>query len=330
MLQDSYFTLKENNQKRHRKKTWFFLSFFLILILIGIGTFFYVTLPVQINTEKIITVPEGYTLGQSFDLLQQESVIRSSVVAQVFGRITKVSIKAGTYQFSEGLHGLVEVVNRFDRGDYGDVYIRMTIPEGSTNREIAAIINKHFPELSQDEFIQKAANKEGYLFPDTYLFLPDVSIDDIIKKLETTFTQKTKTLFETYASSRSPEDIVIMASLIEKEAGNNPVEQKTVSGILWKRIDRGMLLQVDAPFLYIQGKTSAQLSLTDLRTDGPYNTYTRSGLTPTPIGNPGLSAIEAALNPIDSLYFFYLHDNNGGIHYGVTHDEHVRNKQRYL
>jgi UPF0755 protein len=120
-----------------------------------------------------------------------------------------------------------------------------------------------------------------------------------------------------------------MASLLEKEA-RNATEAKTVAGILWKRISLGKPLQVDAPFLYVLGKTSAQLTTRDLTKDGPYNTYTRKGLPVGPIGNPGIAMIQAALNPIASQYLYYLHDRNGVIHYAKTYEGHLQNKKKYL
>ena len=121
-----------------------------------------------------------------------------------------------------------------------------------------------------------------------------------------------------------------MASIIEREATGNQEEMQIVSGILWKRIREGMRLQVDAPFMYTLGKRSDELTLKDLASDSPYNTYRKKGLTPTPIGNPGIQAIYAALNPIESSYYFYLHDSRGTIHYAKDHDGHIRNKNQYL
>ncbi|MDQ5953030.1 MAG: hypothetical protein QG551_258, partial [Patescibacteria group bacterium] len=106
--------------------------------------------------------------------------------------------------------------------------------------------------------------------------------------------------------------------------------QQTISGILWKRIDKGMRLQVDATLKYITGKPSSRLTLKDLGEDHPYNTYTNDGLPPGPIGSPSLKAIKSALYPIPSPYFFYLHDNSGGVHYAVNFDQHKQNKNNYL
>jgi UPF0755 protein len=103
-----------------------------------------------------------------------------------------------------------------------------------------------------------------------------------------------------------------------------------ISGILWKRIKEGQALQVDAPFMYILKKTSAELTRTDLMKDGPYNTYTRKGLPVGPIGNPGIDMIEAALRPKSSSYWYYLHGDDGVIHYARTYKEHLANKDTYI
>lgn len=121
-----------------------------------------------------------------------------------------------------------------------------------------------------------------------------------------------------------------MASIIQGEAFDGSVEKQIISGILWKRIDKKMLLQVDSTLKYINGKTSAQLTIKDLAEDNPYNTYIHLGLPPTPIGNPGVDAIKAALTPIPSAYFFYLHDSDGKIHYAVTFADHKKNISLYL
>jgi UPF0755 protein len=105
---------------------------------------------------------------------------------------------------------------------------------------------------------------------------------------------------------------------------------QTIAGILWKRIEMGMPLQVDATLEYERGLGSAELTLDDLRTDTPYNTYTRKGLPPTPIANPGSVALSAALNPTASPYLFYLTGDDGTFHYAKDFEEHKRNKERYI
>lgn len=123
--------------------------------------------------------------------------------------------------------------------------------------------------------------------------------------------------------------IFVMASILEREAKNSD-EAGIISGILWKRLEKGMPLQVDATFLYTIGKGSDQLTTADLAHNEPYNTYVNKGLPPGPIGNPGVSMVLAALHPVDSSYYYYLHDPNGHVHFAKTYSEHLANKKKYL
>ena len=120
-----------------------------------------------------------------------------------------------------------------------------------------------------------------------------------------------------------------MASILEEEARSFE-DKQIVAGILWKRLDNDMALQVDAPFVYLLGKGSADLTLDDLKTDSPYNTYLYRGLTPTPISNPGLESLRAAVEPIASEHLFYLSDADGVMHYAEDFEQHKRNKELYL
>jgi UPF0755 protein len=124
-------------------------------------------------------------------------------------------------------------------------------------------------------------------------------------------------------------DTLIMASIIEKEV-QTPEDMKRVAGILFNRMKIGMPLQVDSTLTYINQKTSATLTSADLKTDSPYNTYTRKGLPPTPICNPGINAILAVLNPTPSKDFYFLTTKDNTVIYAQTHDQHVANKQKYL
>ncbi len=207
--------------------------------------------------------------------------------------------------------------------------VKVVIPEGSTVKEIEGIVHKTFPLFETlDKIPAFTQTDEGYLFPDTYFFSINSTEGEIIAKLKQTFDEKTKTLF-TGKTEQQIKDIVIMASIIEKE-GRNVEERKMISGILWKRIEIGMPLQVDATFLYTKGKGTSELTLDDLKEDSLYNTYTRTGLPIAPINNPGLETIDVALNPTPSPYLFYLHDKDGIIHYAKTFPEHIKNKNKYL
>ncbi|MDE2172881.1 MAG: endolytic transglycosylase MltG, partial [Patescibacteria group bacterium] len=171
---------------------------------------------------------------------------------------------------------------------------------------------------------------EGKLFPDTYYFYENSTPQDVIQLLTRTFEEQTKPLLlDIQASGRTPADVITMASIVEKEAASS-TDRRIIAGILWKRLDMGMPLQVDAPFFYLYGKTSAELTLGDLQSDTPYNTYKYTGLPPTPIDNPGYEAIEDTVNPVKSDYLYFLSGKDGQMHYAATLAQHAANRLRYL
>ncbi len=120
-----------------------------------------------------------------------------------------------------------------------------------------------------------------------------------------------------------------MASLVEEEASNS-TDRRIIAGILWRRLAHNMPLQVDAPFYYIIGKGSSQLTLKDLSMDSPYNLYKHTGLPPRPIDNPGLDAIVDTITPTTTDYLYFLSGRDGKMHYASTFEGHVANKGKYL
>jgi len=280
--------------------------------------------------DTVISIVSGQSVTQISRALYDRHIITSPRVFQFLFEVMHGSVKAGDYLFDREI-SIFDVARRLEQGDYGDVSIRVVIPEGASNTMIAEILKKQLPQFDQAVFTTKTADLEGYLFPDTYFFFPSTTTDQVIQILQQAFITETSDLEQEFlASGHSREDIIIMASILEKEATDNVEERAIISGILWKRIEKNIPLQVDAPFLYILGKGSSELTRNDLETDSPYNTYTRQGLPPTPIGNPSRGAIIAALHPVATTYLYYLHDNDGGVHYGTTYDEHINNKRTYL
>lgn len=198
--------------------------------------------------------------------------------------------------------------------------VAVTIPEGFNIRQIGEAFEK-LGIFSKDEFVKAAQKEEGYLFPDTYRFYRDAKPEDVIKKMRENFDKK--------VAPDVSRDVIIMASLLEEEV-KSAEDRKIVAGILWKRLERGMGLNVDAALTYILGKASHELTSEDLKYDSPYNTYKYRGFPPTPISNPGLDTILAALNPTPSPYFYYLTDKEGSVHYAATLEEHALNKWKFL
>lgn len=186
--------------------------------------------------------------------------------------------------------------------------IKITFIEGSTNEDIVKLLSNRIPNFNKDVFLNDPRSKQGYLFPDTYFFLPITNTDEVLNMMTLNFTKRVSPLDQDIKSSgKSLKDIIIMASILEKEASGKE-DISIISGILWKRIRVGIPLQVDiAP-----------------------TTYKESGLTEKPINNPGLRAIKAAIHPVETSYLFYLHDRDGKVHYAVNFNEHKSNITKYL
>ncbi len=238
---------------------------------------------------------------------------------------------AGDYYFGSR-KSVFTVAKRIAFGDFKLVPIKVTFAEGETVAEMSRVCASLLPKCDAKAFEADARAREGYLFPDTYFFSPVSSAEDVVLALSNMFVKKTKNLRDRISSSgnaRSFDQIVIMASVIEKEAGSD-AERGIISGILWKRIDHHIALGVDAAFAYILHKSSSELTLKDLKIDSPFNTYTHLGLPPSAIGNAGLASLSAALNPEPSPYWYYLHDKNGTIHYAKNFAEHKANKAKFL
>ncbi|MBI4691871.1 MAG: endolytic transglycosylase MltG [Candidatus Terrybacteria bacterium] len=172
--------------------------------------------------------------------------------------------------------------------------VKVIIPEGYTVKDIAEKFNR-FDNFNKENFLKIA--REGYLFPDTYFLGGSENEKEIIEKMENNFKAKIGEI---------KKEILTMASIIEKEA-HDKEDRRIISGILWKRLNDGMLLQVDVEL----------------------DTYENKGLPPMPICNPGLDAVDAALNPVDSKYWYYLSDKNGVTHYAETFEKHKLNRVRY-
>ncbi len=275
---------------------------------------------IKVSIEKSDSIHDAATI------LKENKCLRYKGLFENYGVLFDIKIQEGLYVIPER-KSFFEYLFLFEDSVYRQT-VKLTIPEGSTNREIAAQCELKLPNCNSKRFEEKAKDIEGYIFPNTYEFNGTESEDDVIRITRDEFDLQVKELFSGLTESEK-KNVVILASILEKEA-NNEVDMRMVSGILYKRLKISMALQVDATLFYERGKTSAQLAVNDLRKDSIYNTYTNTGLPPTAIANPGIIAIQAALNPESSPYLFYLTGNDGKMYYARTHDEHVKNKSLYL
>ena len=294
---------------------------------------FVVQAPKNFPYKYTHNIPEGSGLSGIASSLEEHDIIRSDFWFKVIVVLSgnQSNAFAGDYYFHEKLN-IFDVAKRIAVGDFGLTPVNVRILEGSTILEIGETVNSVFPDFNHEEFYALAfeRNLEGYLFPDTYSLLPNIKPEQLIELMTATFFQKITELRPVIDEYGLPlNDIIIMASILEKEAFIFE-QRRVISGILWNRLSIGMPLQVDAVFPYIIGKNTYELTLDDLDFDSPYNTYKNTGLPIGPISNPSLSSIEAAVTPIGSNYLFYLHDSSGGIHYSIDFEGHKRNKALYL
>lgn len=285
------------------------------------------------------------------ELLEERGVIRSSWKFRwaVSRMGVASSLQAGAYVLQPSKR-LEEIIADLTGGQQGEV--RVTVPEGFTVAQIDALVaglglaetgailacarSCAFPAHAflppGDGLSPRGGRVEGYLFPDTYFIDPQAFTPEaFLSRMLSTFEERVIAVQEARiaASKRSLHEIVTMASLIEEET-RTADERPVVAGILWKRFDIGMGLQVDATVRYILEKPVAAITAADLQTDSPYNTRRYRGLPPGPIANPGLASIEAALAPQSTPYLYYLHGKDGQIRYAETNDGHNANRARYL
>lgn len=303
------------------------VAFFAFVIVFLLYSF----MPVRIAENKNIAILPGMTLNDATEVLKDEGIIRSKTVFKTLVKIGRgeAGIQAGYYAFEHKVY-VGDVARRLSTGDYGIESLKITLPEGITIAEMGTILERSLKQFSRELFLQMTQDKEGFLFPDTYIFLPHADTATVVNALTQNFEKRIQPLrSEIIRSGHTLDEIINMASIIEGEARQYET-RRMVSGVLWNRIAINMPLQVDAAFVYSIGKGTAELYESDLKKDHPYNTYTRKGLPPTPIGNPGLSSIQAALRPIQSEYLYFLTGNDGVMYYAETHDEHVANKRTYM
>ena len=301
----------------------FFKGFFTFLFLILLAVFFFywgIFIPKnKAGKEKIFSIEKGQGLFEIGGNLEKEGLIKSKIFFDFYVILIRKekNLQAGKYFLSSSMN-IPQIAQKIISGDIAKV--KVTIPEGFTVREIEERLGIELP----------GDNLEGYLFPDTYYFPIDVSGEEIVRIMRENFEKKISPYKEEIEKSgKTIQEIIIMASLIEKEVKTKE-EKEIVSGILWKRLKAGIPLQVDATITYITGKKTTKISFEDLQIDSPYNTYKYKGLPPGPICNPGLESILAALYPKESDYWYYLSTPDGKTLFFKTLEEHNLAKAKYL
>ena len=323
----SFFWRRVRDNFKERKA----LVFFLIGVLVFLRILVAFSAPADFPDGGIVTVAPGASLKDVTTELTTGRYVRSEMLfitfVTLFGGERHVS--SGDYYFAHPKN-VVSVAWQIARGDHDLDPIKVTFPEGRDAREMGDILSEKIPGFPETAFVTDALPHEGYLFPDTYFFYPKTDPQAVTDQMLAMFDTETASLFtKANLKGRTEKDIVTMASIIEREAKGDD-DRAMISGILWTRVGRGMDLDVDATVAYAVGVPEGSLTKADLGVDSPYNTYVYIGLPPGPIANPGMEALQAALDPAKTDYLYYLHDSHGTIHYAKTYAEHQANIARYL
>lgn len=325
------------------------VAWLIFVVFIGAGLLFaagvmtYVTSPVSTNKTArmvLVTIPSGANAHAIGQILARKHLVRKATGFVLAARWAGVAdkMKAGRYELSPYMKPR-EIATRIALGLTANDFV--TIPEGFTVAQIARrLAERHMADeakflalartqgrsFSADGFQPPDDNLEGYLFPDTYRIPKGTTEREVITQMLDDFNQHVVSGDDKALLARHPGGLaaaVNLASLIEREAetdGDRPL----IAAALTNRLTRGMRLQCDATVQYALPQHKTRLLYADLRVDSPYNTYKYAGLPPTPICNPGLPSLKAALQPAPVNYLFYVAKPDGSHIFSATLAEHDR------
>ncbi|MDP2649393.1 MAG: endolytic transglycosylase MltG [bacterium] len=286
----------------------------------------------QNKKETIFVIQKGEGVREIANKLKRENLIKDPIVFFLLIKQLGLDgkIQAGDFRLSPSMTAN-EVAQNLT---HGTIDIWVTIPEGQRADEIADTLSKKIPSY-QESWRNILVENEGYLFPDTYLIPKDADLNLIVSIMTGNFEKKYSEIETADKSNLSKQEVVTLASLIEREA-KFPSDRPLVASVLLNRLKISMSLQIDATVQYALGYQPVEknwwkkeLTNDDLRIKSPYNTYLNSGLPPTPIASPGIDSLKAILNPIDTDYLYYISDSKGHLVFSKTLEEHNNNIKKY-
>ena len=310
----------------------FFIFSLIFLIAILFITAIYFPLEENSTTQKVVNIPSGTNAKEIVDLLEKNEIIRkNNYTFRILIKLMKLEdqLKYGEYTLSPSMN-MLQMLDKLVKGEV--IAYKITIPEGYTGTQIAELLDEK--EVAEKETFLKLLEDrekslEGYLFPDTYEVPKKYGAENIVKVMLSNFNQ---IAIENKFTDRAEEigfslnEIIILASIIEKEAKFNE-EKNKVSSVFHNRLEKGMKLQSCATIQYILEEPKERLDENDLKIDSPYNTYLYKGLPPGAICNPGLDSILAALEPEEEDYLYFVLGENGRHIFSKTYQEHLMNKK---
>lgn len=302
----------------------------------------YVATPLAVaRLPAEVEIPRGAGLRTAIEELEKGGVavraVEFEILARALGRSR--AIKAGNYQLLQPITPL-DLLNKLTRGDVTQAEVRLI--EGWTFSQFRAALDAS-PDLRHDtkglddaQILSRLqageTHPEGLFFPDTYLFAKGASDLAVLRRAYSAMQRHLADEWQKREAGlpyRSPYEALIMASIIEKETGRAG-ERDLIGGVLINRLRIGMRLQADPTIIYGLGSSfDGNLKRSHLTNDGPYNTYTRAGLPPTPIAMPGLASLRSAMRPAKTDALFYVSRGDGSSQFSRSVEEHNRAVNKY-
>ena len=322
-------------------KTLFALVVLALAAAVGYG-FWYVGSPVRIARYPVeVEIPRGAGFRAALEQLEKSGIevrrYEFEMLARATGKVR--NIKAGSYEIAQPVTPL-QLLDKLSRGDVTQAEVRLiegwTFAQFRAALDQSAFLRHDTKGLNDAQILARLqateTHPEGLFFPDTYLFGKGSSDLAVLRRAYRAMQRHLKQEWEARDPAqpyKTPYDALIMASIIEKETGQSG-ERDLIGGVLTNRLRIGMRLQVDPTIIYGLGATfDGNLKRSHLTEDGPYNTYTRAGLPPTPIAMPGLASLRAAMRPGKTDAMYYVSKNDGSSHFSRTLDEHNRAVNKY-
>lgn len=336
-------------KRRNRKSKYILLGCIIVFIcILSLKIFNVINNPLTISQTSTIEVKEGSSLFKVLDQLEEQNMLKGKAIIKFYTKALKkdINIHTGNFILNPGisLDRLLTILT--STPSYNTIVV--TIPEGYTIDKIAkrleensictydefikAVEDYELPEFIKDDS-NKRYNLEGFLFPDTYHFTDTTTPTQVIDIMLNNFQNVMSNIQKELNITINYEDynkIITIASLIQNECRVDD-EARTISSVIYNRLNKSMNLQIDATVIYALGQHVETVLNSHLKIDSPYNTYKYSGLPVGPISNPGRLAIEAAINPEETDYLFYLLKDITGVngeHYFTSSDEDFMNKRQ--
>ncbi len=320
-----------------------------VLVLLACGIVSILTQTGGNGTTKTISIPKGFNANNITNLLYQEEIIRNKHFFKLSTRFLgqQNNLQAGVYILSGNMTNIA-IINKLKLGEViPPNLMKITFPEGSSVYRMGKILK----ELSYEAYskfqklyklpIDKELKKEyafladvgqnsleGYLFPDTYLFDPEINEKELSRIMLNRFTEVVIHYWLENANNTkyNLHQILTLASIIEKEA-QKPAERAIISSVYHNRLNIGMALDACPTIKYALNDPTKRVFLWQLKVKSPYNTYINPGLPPGPICNPGIESIKAAIYPLKTKYFFFVAKKDGSHIFSKTLAEHNRSRR---